>query len=446
MRQGYVLVKVKELLAMLDYSLSDEAMGSGRRQFIIGFDYRSLNGSDNQVSLANPMFSHLLQTTDNSETKQQDGEAVQSIEDAIAAATTIEQMGNIVAEVIARKISTLVAVAFEEIDLQRGVIEFGLDSLVVIELKNWISRKFQATLQASEISDAQHIIALAMTVASRSALVAKSLSSDTQPESNGVNGTEDQKAERNGPKVNGFGAPAKSEPALPKQPLPALDDTLNQYRDTIRGVLTKKEYAKMVTFVEEFRHTGGVGRTLQRRLEQLANNPQIENWQSELYARHGHLRDRTALVPYWNFFFTHLPGSYLHSAAERAAVISAAAFQFKQQLDAGDLKQELVNDQPVSMDLYSWLFNATREPRLDEDKVIRYPGNDYVVAFRRGNLYKIPLRQDDGPVSYAVLKRAFQAILDADQPTSWLGVLTADERNSWAKVSKTPLRLSQKTC
>jgi hypothetical protein len=143
------------------------------------------------------------------------------------------------------------------------------------------------------------------------------------------------------------------------------------------------------------------------------------------------------LVPYWNFFFTHLPGSYFHSAAERAAVISAAAFQFKQKLDAGDLEQELVNDQPVSMDLYSWLFNATREPRLDEDKTIRYPGNDYVVAFRRGNPYKIPLRQEDGPVGYAALKRAFQAILDADQPNSWVGVLTADERNSWAKVSET---------
>ena len=179
MRQGYLLVKLKELLATVEFSMSEEAKVDKYKQIILGFDYRSLGESDNQYSLENPMFCHLSQTRDSRETKE-DGTVVQSVEAAIAAAETMEEVENTVAEAIARKILILVAVAYEEMDLQRRVVEYGLDSLVVIELKNWMTQKFQAALQASEISDAPHVIALAATVASRSALVAESLNpSDT---------------------------------------------------------------------------------------------------------------------------------------------------------------------------------------------------------------------------------------------------------------------------
>lgn len=438
-RQGYILVKSKELLAMMEYSMGEEAKSGKCRQFIIGFDYSSLRVSDNQYSLENPMFSHLFQSKDSHEMKQEDSSAAQSIEDALAVAETTEQVGTIVAEAIARKISTLVAVAYEEIDLQRSVIEFGLDSLVVIELKNWISQKFQASLQASEISEAPHIIALAMTVASRSALVTKSLDGGGEGDRNGaVNGQEITKVNGEQNQVNGNeakSAPVKSI-TQPKQPLPDLDETLNQYLEVIRPIFTPKEYAKMVTHVEEFRQSGSVGRTLQDRLGKLANDPQVDNWQADLYARGAYLRNRAALVPRWNFFVTHFMSPFVHSAAQRAAIISNAAFQFKQQLEAGELGQDMVNEQPVGMEFYSWFFNSTREPRREEDEMVQYSGNDYLVAFRRGHVYKVPLRLDGAPVSYRALKKSFQAIVDADQkPESWVGILSADERDSWSEVS-----------
>ncbi|KAL1957332.1 hypothetical protein VTO42DRAFT_6121 [Malbranchea cinnamomea] len=429
-RQGYVLTLGRDLLAMFEHSLSAESATKGCKQFILGFDYRSLRESDNWYSLENPMFSHLLKSKDNHETKHQDGAAMQSIEESITAAGTIEQVGTIVADAIARKISTLVAVAYEEIDFQRSVVDFGLDSLVLIELKNWIAQKFKATLQVSEISDAAHIIALAMKVASRSAFVAKSSSSNRTGE-NKETQTDGEKSELT---TDGIEAPA-GPLARPKQPLPDLDDTLDQYLEAIRPTLSDREYAELHIYVEEFRRSGGIGQTLQGRLEKLANDPQVDNWQAELYARHTFLRDRVPLIPRWNFFLTHLMSPFPHTAAQRAAIISSAAFRFKLELDAGELGTHSVNEAAVGMEHYSWFFNATREPRLDEDKMVKYPGNDYLVAFRRGNVYKVPLREGDHPASYDSLLGAFEAIVNGEQKAeSWVGVLTADGRDSWAEI------------
>ena len=417
-RQGYHLIKEKELLAIIEYSLSEQARASGCRQFIIGFDYRSMRDSDNSYTLKNPMFSHLLLSKDSQETKAQDGTAAQSIEDAIFAAGTIEQVGTIVAEAIARKISTLVAVAYEEVDLQRSVVEFGLDSLVLIELKNWIAHKFQAMLQASEISDAKHIIALAMTVAGRSALVAKSLGGEREAKTNGV---------KEASKANGSRTPVPATPTRQKQPLPVLDDTLNEYLENVRPLLTDNEHAELRAHVEDFRQ--GAGRQLQTRLQKLATDPNVDNWQVDLYTRNTFLRDRTPLIPRWNFYLSHLMSAFPHSPAQRAAIICAAALQFKMDLEAGKLSQNGAKQ-------YSWFFNATRQPGRGEDKMVKHASSDYVVAFRRGHAYKIPLRQGRQPAPYAVLKATFQAILDGEsKPESWVGVLTADDRDSWTDVS-----------
>ncbi|PGH00190.1 hypothetical protein AJ79_08295 [Helicocarpus griseus UAMH5409] len=142
-RQGYILSGMRELVAMINYSLRQNTKCCG-------------NGS---------------------RTNQHDAAVVQNTKAAIAAADTVEKMHSIISGAIAEKISTLTAQVFESIDMQCDIKEFGLDSLVVIELRNWIQHKFQATLQASEISNAAHIIALALTVSSRSELVRKSLSS-----------------------------------------------------------------------------------------------------------------------------------------------------------------------------------------------------------------------------------------------------------------------------
>lgn len=59
----------------------------------------------------------------------------------------------------------------------------------------------------------------------------------------------------------------------------------------------------------------------------------------------------------------------------------------------------------------NWLFNSTRQPGIDVDKVSKYPGNSYIIAMRRGHIFKIML-EDGRALSYLTLKRKFEAVLE----------------------------------
>ncbi|PGH11972.1 hypothetical protein AJ79_04559 [Helicocarpus griseus UAMH5409] len=438
-RQGYIILELKQLLAAIEHSLGQEAKRNEYKQVVIGFDHLSLQESDNRYSLENPMFCHLSHVEGSTETKR-DGSMTQSLEELIANTKKTEELESIVTQAIARRISTLVAVEYEDIDVQRRVVEFGFDSLVLIELKNWLTQTFQAKLQTSEISDAPHIVALAVTVVSRSKLVANSR--DSRDTAGGEQGKQDDSSNGHDPNRNDVATEFPKTPQR-KQPLPVLNATLDRYLEVVRPIFTYEEYSKVSVHVEEFRKPGGFGHELQNRLLRLENDPQIDNWQVELYTRGAYLRNREPLVPHWNFFGTHFMSPFSHSPAQRAAVISTAAFQFKQELDAGRLQCEVINEQPVGMELYDWFFNATREPQPVEDKMTKYPGNDYLVAFRRGHAYKIPLRRGNEPVSYQSLKTTFQTIIDAEQKEdSWVGVLTTDVRDSWADIRQILKNLS----
>jgi hypothetical protein len=66
----------------------------------------------------------------------------------------------------------LAAIDYEEVALDVPVLEFGLDSLVAIELKNWLTRTFNTSnIETGEILGMPSIDALAVMVAERSSLV-----------------------------------------------------------------------------------------------------------------------------------------------------------------------------------------------------------------------------------------------------------------------------------
>jgi Phosphopantetheine attachment site len=69
------------------------------------------------------------------------------------------------------------------------LLDFGLDSLTAVELKNWIFQECAAAVQASEILDATSVASLSMKVSSRFQLVKRKLFNGLEPEA--VNGTQE---------------------------------------------------------------------------------------------------------------------------------------------------------------------------------------------------------------------------------------------------------------
>jgi hypothetical protein len=88
------------------------------------------------------------------------------------------------------------------------------------------------------------------------------------------------------------------------------------------------------------------------------------------------------------------------------------------------------------------LFNVARRPGPGLDSINKFPGNDYLVVLSHGRVFKVALTDGEKNVPFEKLRSIFEAIISKteDGRDSWIGILTADERNSWAKVRlRTPI-------
>lgn len=314
----------------------------------------------------------------------------------------------------------------QDVPLDIPVTNLGLDSLIAIEVKNWVSNTLQAPVKTTDIMDSPSLRKLAGLVAQRSRLL----------KANSPKNTKDTAA----PLVveeNMDDTIATGDGSLPKMPLQPLEATLDLFLESVSHLGSPEELQGTKDAIAKFLQPDGVGRRLQGRLEKIANDPNVENWMDKainpvlwLYERNWHPRVH-------NFFFTHPLSGAAHTQAERAALVSLAAYEYKMQIDAGILPRDYRNEQPLSMESISWLFNSNKTPVQGCDRVDRYPGNEYIVAMRRGHVFQIPLREEDGLlVPQAKLIATFQAILETPLETqNWAPMLTTDNRDEWAKVS-----------
>lgn len=456
-------IENEELETLLEYLMSGAARSDGCQQLFIGINKQALL-QQNPAILEDAMFS----TLENIKISEplQELDAPKSTSQLLSAAQSLHEAQSIIIVALAEQLSSLVALDIEDITLNQPIEEIGLDSLVAIEFKNWIGRTLSAAMQTSEILDAASLQELAKLIAIRSPSVNKNLSSSCPKEelpqlviSNSENGITTQQHDMSVSSSSHSSMDQSSSSSsdssisdqstaqtpisitpsplikLPRQPLPDLESTLQYYLTSVRSFCSAQELENTRAVIEEFLKPSGLGRQLQDRLLSRYNDPNIENWVAELYVASGFLERRVQLVPYSSFFFGHQLSVISHTQAERAAIISTAALKFKQMLEAGQIQSEILNEQPTCMELFQWIFNAHRKPCVRVDVMEKFPGNDFLIALKNGRVFKIMLTDGRDSVSFEDLQDIFEAILSqADDEVLWTGILTADERNSWAKI------------
>ena len=425
-RAGCIPLQLSELFALLGYAMSSQARHEKLSQVALGFDRQSLLESQRSGLLEIPLFKHLVANADKNDdiSTAQDSKAVDK---AIVAAEDLREVHDIIAAAIAKQISALLAVDLDNINLDSPIENLGLDSLIAIELKAWITRTLQAAMQTSEILDTANIRSLATTVAKRSSLVSVNQKQTVS--------SADQTSAASNDKEPGTGNRISQSTGLPLPPLADLKSTLEFYLYTVSPFCSKEEYQKTLNAVQEFLEPRGLGLLLQSRLQARVNNDNIDNWLFDLYNNHVYLKQRAPIVPCGNFFGCHAETEIEHSQAERAAIISKAAFDFKQSLEKGEISSDFLNEQRLCMNTLQWLFNSIREPHKGVDQMRKFPDNDYLVVMRRGHFFKVALRQAQENISLTSLRATFQAILDKKlKDAAPVTALTADERDSWTEV------------
>lgn len=163
-------MELEHVYINLTYVMSGQARKDNCNQVVTGFDRLSISSQEDNFVLRNPLF-NLLPRIDGRKDAKESTAGSQTVEEMIMAAATAKEVHEIISKAIAKRLSALVAMNVDDLDLESPLSDFGLDSLTAIELRNWVTRNFHAVLQAGEIFDSPSTLALADLVCERSDFV-----------------------------------------------------------------------------------------------------------------------------------------------------------------------------------------------------------------------------------------------------------------------------------
>lgn len=436
-----------ELFQTLQYVMDPATASHGTAQSAMGFDRNSLLSQDH-IAAASPFFSMLPYTDTAASDGKQGGNSARDLGAALRNSASVDEAAEVIAQAIGAKLVGFINQDIEDISFDQPLSTFGIDSLISIELKNWIMRTFSVTLQASELNGPASVTDLSWTLAERSTIISADIKRTKKTTTTDEGTAEDIVKEEVSPEhqngtldqlpSHGFEC-CRQFDQLPRQPIPDLDQTMKDHLENVIHFAADEEEAETLRDeIATLIAPGGTAREIYDRLAKEAADANIENWSSEYLLKAIHLNWRQG-VAYSSFMLLQHEGKTPHSQAERAAIIAMVAQDYKEALERGEVQGGWMFEAPQCNHLQEWMFNSVREPALGCDISRKYRAGDHLAVFKSGRLFRVPLKKDDGTrLSLEEIKDAIQNVIiqantDGTDKDSWAGILTTDNRDSWAK-------------
>ncbi|KAK3984768.1 Compactin diketide synthase mokB [Cladorrhinum sp. PSN332] len=168
-RYGSEVMSITDLLSILNSALT-------RKEYFAGRANRCVTGilpsahSKNSGWLQQKRFAHLKQGERATCTSEGD-DSVANVGVQLGAVERFEDAVEIVYQQILQQLSKLIATPVDMLTAARSLDSYGVDSLVLVELRNWIGAYLQATVHVLTLRGASSIKELAKTVAKESRLI-----------------------------------------------------------------------------------------------------------------------------------------------------------------------------------------------------------------------------------------------------------------------------------
>ncbi|KAL8707059.1 MAG: hypothetical protein Q9225_007846 [Loekoesia sp. 1 TL-2023] len=127
------------------------------------------------VWATDPKFTHVLHAVQSASTSSSSSSATDSIpvRHLIQTAPSLSSATEVIVEALIQKLSNLLMLPVEDIDRKKLIVAYGLDSLVAIEFRNWISNELEANVPLMELMNCPSIEGLGAKVAGKSRLIEK---------------------------------------------------------------------------------------------------------------------------------------------------------------------------------------------------------------------------------------------------------------------------------
>lgn len=225
--------------------------------------------------------------------------------------------------------------------------------------------------------------------------------------------------------------------SLPRLPLPPVHDTVSRYLRSIRPLCeTDEKYQRLVNMANEFE--SGIAKKLQWYL--VLKSWWSTNYVSDWWEEYVYLRGRQPLMVNSNFYgIDALLIKTTNRQAARAANLMYASLLFRRLIDRQELRPIMIQGMvPLCSHQYERVFNTTRVPGIESDRIVHVNDSQHVVVIFRGKFYKLDLYYKSRLLLPRELERLLEKILADESPAlsgeEHLGALTATDRVTWAKT------------
>jgi carnitine O-acetyltransferase len=133
------------------------------------------------------------------------------------------------------------------------------------------------------------------------------------------------------PPASNGGPLYNQQAALPKLPVPTLEETLLKYLKSVKPLVSTEQYNQTVKMVEEFKRPGGQGEALQSRLLQRASELK-QGWFIDWWNDWAYFGYRAPLPVNVSYFFVFRDDPKRMNQAARAASLITGALDYRKKL------------------------------------------------------------------------------------------------------------------
>lgn len=160
-----------------------------------------------------------------------------------------------------------------------------------------------------------------------------------------------------------------------------------QYLQSVRPLLDDANYRRMEKLADEFQK--GIGAKLQRYL--VLKSWWSSNYVSDWWEEYVYLRGRSPLMINSNFYG--IDAILEHRSKIQAARAASAIYTFltfRRLVERQELEPILVQGLvPLCSWQYERIFNTTRIPGIETDKIMHWADSNHIVVYHRGRYFKV---------------------------------------------------------
>lgn len=166
-RQGFAFTDEKNLMRLIQFAIQNPRREDNLAHTITGLGtWQESNSLD---ALNTPMFSYFRRLA--SSGGSSDTSSVNTLRKLLKESKTLDAASEAICGALIEKVASRSGLPVENVSTDKSMPDYGIDSLVAVELRNWIAKEMDSTVPILELLVSEPLTALATKIAKRSRLV-----------------------------------------------------------------------------------------------------------------------------------------------------------------------------------------------------------------------------------------------------------------------------------